>query len=117
MNHFLEHTIVNMRTQIVRLNPFDQRRRLRHPIRRAADLNLPTRDSGARARLLPSLTVDRQEPLPPGTKHLAARLMKSDFLFLALTCLAGHLVAGELDPSPTQRKWFKHYEKPVNLSR
>ena len=43
-------------------------------IRRAADWNLPACDLYGRTRLLPSLALVRQEPLPPGKNHFAARL-------------------------------------------
>ncbi len=62
MNNDVEHMIMNMRTQIIRFNPFDKKGLLWHPI------------------------------------------MKLNFLFFALICLAGHLFAGELDSSPTQQK-------------
>ena len=42
--------------------------------RRAAKLKLPSKGSNGRARLLPSLPLVRQEPLPPGIDNAADRL-------------------------------------------
>ena len=42
--------------------------------RRAADQELPAKGFNGRARLLPSLALVRQEPLPPGIINGAARL-------------------------------------------
>lgn len=38
-------------------------------------------------------------------------------LLFAILCIPGNTFAGELDPSPTQQKWFKHYAKQKNLPK
>ena len=36
-------------------------------------------------------------------------------LLFCLFCFSGDNFAGELDPSPTQQQWFKHYAKQENV--
>ena len=38
-------------------------------------------------------------------------------LLVSLFCLGNHGAAGELDPGPTQQKWFEHYRKQKNVPK
>lgn len=38
-------------------------------------------------------------------------------LLFTILCFSGNTFAGELDPSPTQQQWFKHYAKQENLPK
>ena len=38
-------------------------------------------------------------------------------LLFCLLCFPGNNFAGELDPSPAQQKWFKHYAKQENVPK